>query len=181
MMSNVKKLAIVVFAITLLIILPYRCLRFFMPASPPADKPLTSAQSDQTEEIILFFADQEGRLIQEERSINRCAAKDQRIKVVLEELRKGSFRHFERLLPPQTAVHNVWLVADTAIIDLSEGFVENLPRGSYAEMMAVYSMVNSICATMSEIRYVKLNISNNRKAHLKHLDLREPLEPDFGL
>jgi spore germination protein GerM len=71
---------------------------------------------------------------------------------------------------------------DIALIDLGEELVKGLPSGSNGEMMAVYSIVNSITANFPRIKKVKLLLNGKGVETLKgHIDLREPLVPDFTL
>lgn len=177
------KYTIGIFVLVLLAILICWWLKSQNLILPVTDRNVQPERSREvtTEEITLFFADHEGKLVAEKRQISRCDTRECRVQAVVKELCKGSFRNFERLLPPETDINNVSFVADTANIDLLPVFAEKLPSGSYAEMMAVYSIINSICATMPEVKYIKLSIAGNPNSHLRHLDLSESLMPDFEL
>jgi hypothetical protein len=48
-------------------------------------------------------------------------------------------------------------------------------------MLAVYSIVNTVCVNYPGISRVKLTVEGNQKSLLKHLDLSNPLTPDFSL
>ena len=56
-----------------------------------------------------------------------------------------------------------------------------MPSGSSAEMLAVYSIVDTIAFNFPQITRVKLTIEGNDKALLRHLDLSDPLVPDYTL
>jgi hypothetical protein len=53
--------------------------------------------------------------------------------------------------------------------------------GSSAEMLAVYSIVNTVVVNFPVIQKVKLNVQGTSDVVLKHLDITEPLVPDFSL
>ena len=53
--------------------------------------------------------------------------------------------------------------------------------GSSAEMLAVYSIVNTIAANFPNIQKVKITVEGNSGVVLNHLDLSEALVPDYSL
>jgi hypothetical protein len=71
---------------------------------------------------------------------------------------------------------------DEAVVDLEESFVEGLPEGSSAETTAAYSLVDSIALNFPHIKKVRILIDGKPAETLKgHLDLSQPLAPDFSL
>ena len=75
----------------------------------------------------------------------------------------------------------VRLEGDLAVVDVSKAFASDLPAGSSAEMLAVYSIINTVCFNYPQIARVRITVEGNQKTVLKHLDLTEPLPPDFAL
>ena len=68
------------------------------------------------------------------------------------------------------------------MIDLGDEIVNGLPGGSNSEMMAVYSIVDTVAVNFPRIKLVKLTIDGKSVETLKgHLDLSEPLASDFSL
>ena len=103
------------------------------------------------------------------------------MKDLLDELLNGPIGDFEQPLPDGTLVNSVTIIGETAAIDLNRIFAEALPSGSSAEMLAVYSIVDTVIVNTPQIKKVKLTVEGNDKAHLRHLDLSEPLGPDYTL
>jgi hypothetical protein len=69
-----------------------------------------------------------------------------------------------------------------ALIDLGDEVAKTLPGGSYSEMTAVYSIVNTIALNFPRIKLVKLMLNGKDVETLRgHLDLSAPLAPDLTL
>ncbi|MEI6702588.1 MAG: GerMN domain-containing protein, partial [Deltaproteobacteria bacterium] len=103
------------------------------------------------------------------------------IKDVLEELANGPVGEFEESLPDGTAINTVHVDGDQAAVDLNKTFAESLPSGSSAEMLAVYSIVDTVATNFPQITKVKISIDGDGKTLLRHLDLSDPLVPDYSL
>lgn len=147
-----------------------------LPTLPPAQ------QGDAAiRKVVLFFANQDGRLAREARETERCNDATDCARSLLEELFSGPVGDFDDLLPEWASVNSVYLEGDIVRIDLDRVFADELPSGSSSEMLAVYAIVNTICANLPEISKVKITIDGNPQSRLKHLDLSEPLEADYTL
>jgi hypothetical protein len=131
--------------------------------------------------VVLFFVADGSRLVREARELEFCSDTTECVKDLLDELFSGPVGDLDQTVPDSAAVNSVRLEGDLAVIDLNRAFAEDLPSGSSAEMMAVYSIVDTVCVNYPEISRVKLTLEGNEKAQLKHLDLSDPLTPDYSL
>lgn len=147
-----------------------------LPTSPPGQQGAAAIQK-----VVLLYANDQGQLIREAREVERCADRVTCLRSLLEELFRGPVTDLEDVYPEWTTVNQVRIEGGLATIDLGGDFVEGLAPGSSAEMLAVYGMVNTICANLPEIKRVHITIDGNRQARLRHLDLSQPLEPDATL
>jgi spore germination protein GerM len=98
--------------------------------------------------VRLYFEapDREG-LLPEEREVAFSPDLAQQLRTVVEELAKGSTTGLVPTLPPGTRVLEVFVQArGVACVDLSTE-VTALPGGSRAELITVYSVVNTIVTT----------------------------------
>ncbi len=129
----------------------------------------------------LFFVAGGVRLSREARELEPCEDTVACINSVLEELLNGPVGEFDKPLPEGTVVKSVRVENDLAIVDMNEAFSRTLLSGSSAEMLAVYSVVDTVAANFSQISRVKLTIEGDPSSLLKHLDLSEPLLPDYTL
>ena len=130
---------------------------------------------------VLFFVEDGTRLAREGREMTSCSGTEVCVKAVLEELFYGPVGELDEALPENAALRGVRIDGDTAVIDLDRAFSAEIVSGSSAEMMAVYSIVNTVCINFPSIARVKLNVEGNEQTVLQHLDLSDPLTPDFSL
>lgn len=130
---------------------------------------------------VLFFVEDGTRLAREARELDPCEDAVDCLKDVLDELVNGPVGEFDEALPEGTVINSVRIDGDLAGVDLNRTFSEALPSGSSAEMLAVYSIVDTIAVNFPKISRVKLNIEGNDKALLRHLDLSDPLVADYTL
>lgn len=131
--------------------------------------------------VVLFFVADGVRLAREAREIDPCDDSAVCVKRVLEELANGPVGEFDEALPDGSVINSVSINGSLAGIDLNRTFSDALASGSSAEMLAVYSIINTIAVNFPQIASVKLNIEGNDKSLLRHLDLSEPLVPDYTL
>ena len=133
--------------------------------------------------VTLFFAaSDDSGLEREGREIDVCDDPADCVAEVIGELANGPLGNLAPTLPTATIVRSVRVDGDTAVVDLGKEIIEGLPAGSHAELLAAYSMVDTIAVNFPRIRRVAFLIDGEPAPTLKgHLDLREPLVPDFTL
>ncbi len=130
---------------------------------------------------VLFFVADGSRLAREARELEPCNETAACVKNLLDELFNGPVGELDEALPEGAAFNTVQVAGDMAVIDLNRSFADDLPSGSSAEMLAVYSIVDTVCANFPHIARVRLTIDGAAEARLRHLDLAEPLTPDYTL
>jgi len=143
-----------------------------LPDAPPGQQGTALVQK-----VVLLYANGEGKLVREAREVERCGDRSDCLRFLLDELFSGPISDLTNVYPEWTTVNSVTIENGLAIIDLGGDFAEGLPAGSSAEMLAVYGIVNTVCANLPEITQVQISIDGNRQARLRHLDLSEPLTP----
>ncbi|MBK5275041.1 MAG: GerMN domain-containing protein [Desulfuromonadales bacterium] len=130
---------------------------------------------------VLFFVADGTRLAREARELDSCGDTAECVKDLLDELFSGPVGDLNEALPEAAAVSGVRLEGDLAVVDLTRPFVSDMPVGSSAEMLAVYSIVNTVCVNYPQIARVRITVEGDAKANLNHLELSEPLVPDYSL
>ncbi|MFH1029254.1 MAG: GerMN domain-containing protein [Pseudomonadota bacterium] len=130
---------------------------------------------------VLFFVADGTRLVREARELGPCEDIAVCLKEVLGELTNGPLGEFDEAVPEGTVINSVRIDGDLAGVDLNRTFSEALPSGSSAEMLAVYSIVDTITINFPQITRVKLTIEGNDNTLLRHLDLSDPLVADYTL
>ena len=131
--------------------------------------------------VTLFFALEGTQLVREAREIDPCESDTACLKSVLDELLNGPIGEYGETIPEGTAVDAVRMEGVVATVELNRAFADALLPGSSAEMLAVYSVVNTVTTNFPQIQKVKLNVDGNTKAILRHLDLSDTLLPDYSL
>ncbi len=149
--------------------------------NPPPVPP--QAQESGTMLVTLFFAAADGSgLVREGREMDACGEPEECIGDIIQELAGGPLGDLAPTLPNVTTVRDVQVTGDLATVDLGREFVEALPAGSSAEMTAVYSIIDTIAVNFPQIRRVSFLVEGKPvRTFTGHLDLRQPLAPDFSL
>jgi len=157
---------------------------------PPAEE-ATPAPAEDAEagagrriNVRLYFEapDREG-LLPEEREVAFSSDLAQQLRTVVEELAKGSTTGLLATLPAGTRVLEVFVQArGVAYVDLSSEAVSGLPGGSKAELLTVYSVVNTIVTNFPAVSRVRIVVEDQPVASLGgHVDVSRPLPPDMTL
>ena len=145
-------------------------------------KPLPKKRSILAErrEVLLYFSDGEGEyLIGEKRKISkRNVAKEEAEETIIE-LIKGPKGKLIPTLPPRTELLTLEISdAGVAKVNFSPALSKDHPGGSSAEMMTVYSIVNSLSLNFPQIKRVQFLIDGKPIATIVgHLSLEQPVSP----
>lgn len=145
-----------------------------VPLVPSVNEPAAERKA------VLFFVADGVRLAREARVLESCSETADCVKDLLDELFSGPVGELDEAIPEGAAVAGVRLEGDLAVVDVTRPFVSEMPVGSSAEMMAVYSIVDTVCANYPQITRVKITVEGEG-AVLNHLDLRDPISPDYSL
>ncbi|MGB9080853.1 MAG: GerMN domain-containing protein, partial [Desulfuromonadaceae bacterium] len=132
-------------------------------------------------QVTLFFAAEGTRLARETRNIDPCEDDNACLESVLDELLNGPVGELGETLPEGTTVDAVRMEDNQATIEFNRTFSDEMLSGSSAEMLAVYSVVDTVAANFPQIQKVKINVDGNKEVVLRHLDLSDPLVPDYSL
>jgi spore germination protein GerM len=151
-------------------------------ASLPAEE--EAARVERQINVKLFFqaADRPGLAI-EERPVTFSEDLAGQVRAIVEELARGPGKGLQPTLPPDTRVLEVFVSArGVAYVDLSREVQAVTPGGSEAELITVYSVVNSLTANLPALKRVQILVEDKPVATLAgHVDLTRPLPPDMTL
>ncbi len=115
----------------------------------------TSETESETTELVLYFSDGQAMyLLPEKRKVPKTETPAQ---AAIEELIKGpeEAEHVSTI-PEGTKLNGVNVEDETAYVDFSEEFKENYQLGSAAEIMTVYSLVNTLTEfpTIKKVKFL---------------------------
>jgi spore germination protein GerM len=145
-------------------------------------KPLTKRRSilPERKEVLLYFSDNEEEyLVGEKRKILRKNAVQEEAKETIVELIKGPSGMLIRTLPPRTELLTLQ-ISDTGVarVNFNPALSKDHPGGSSAEMMTVYSIVNSLSLNFPQIKRVQILIDGKPiPTIVGHLSLEQPVSP----
>ena len=149
-------------------------------------KPLFSKRGilADRKQVLLYFSDREGEyLIGEKREILKKKALKEEAEEMVVELIKGPKGKLLRTLPPRTKLLNLKInEGGLAKVDFNQALSKDHPGGSSAEMMTVYSIVNSLSLNFPQIKRVQILIDGKPIETITgHLSLKQPVsfKPDL--
>ena len=131
--------------------------------------------------VTLYFADESGeKLIAETRQIEVVEGL---ARATMEELLKGpTTPGAKAVIPEGTKLIDINIKADgSGIIDLSRDLAQKHSGGSTAELLTVYSIVNTY-AQFNTVDQVQILIGSQKVDSLSgHVTISQPIEPDESL
>jgi len=153
-------------------------------ALPPEPEP-GRLPSDRTVMVSLYFADSSRFALQaEQRQLTRPNDPAAFGEAIIRALTTGpQDKHRRRTLPGGNILRAFFVDADkTAYVDFNNDMWAHHPDGVQADILAIYSIVNSLVLNMAEVDAVKfLNLGREPITTAAHLDLRYPLKANILL
>lgn len=132
--------------------------------------------------VRLYFEAPTLLLTPEQRSLQLPQSAAGALPIVVNELAKGPANAvLQRTLPPDVVVRGTFLLPDgTAFVDLGGPTLSGgWPAGSHQELIAVYSIVQTVMANFPEVRRVRLLLNGTPADTLAgHINLGRPFRPD---
>jgi len=161
----------------------YGFLRLTLPdraLSPPGEGDIgqPGASIPQTRQMDLFFADTTGRRLSIERRDVSGENREELVRHIVEELIKGPADDTRlRTLPDSVLVRAVFSKEGTVWVDLGGAIQDEHPGGAWTEVLAVYSIVNSLTENFTDVNDVQL-LLNGRESETfaGHVDISRPLQ-----
>lgn len=130
--------------------------------------------------VTLYFSEEEGEyLVGEKREIPKKESVEEEAKEAIIELIRGPRGELIPTLPSQTELLGLQLdQRGLARVNFNRAFTQNHPGGSSAEMMTVYSVVNSLTLNFSNIKRVQFLVEGKQVETIAgHLSLRQSVLP----
>jgi spore germination protein GerM len=153
------------------------------PTTPyPTDQDESSQESRESLMVTLFFASEDdGLLHREEREIIKDSSQDALAKRIVKELFKGSRRGYLSPIPPETQLRELFITRDgVAYVDFSRDITDHHPSGSSAEILTIYSVVNSLSYNLKSVKKVFILIDGGERKTLGgHIDLTQAFLPQY--
>lgn len=135
-------------------------------------------------EVILYFASVDGRtLVAETHTINECQRDEDCLSDTVKALIAGPKSDLAPIFPPQVTLHGDVVVSDSlVIIDFSQELITAHPGGTQSELLTVYGLADTLAVNFPHLRQIQILVEGTPVETLKgHVDLRQPINPDFSL
>ena len=151
---------------------------------PGIEAPARAGEKEAERQIsvrLYFESPEQAGLLPEERSVPFSDDLSRQLRMVVEELVRGSTTGLLPTLPADTKVLEVFVTArGIAYLDLSREVVQLAEGGSKGELLTVYSIVNSLTANFPAVKRVQILVEDKPVDTLAgHVDLGRPLLPDL--
>ena len=149
-----------------------------------AEKGLEKKTALQERKIItLYFSGEEGEFLAgEKREILNKGSVQEEAREVIDELIKGPKGKLIRTLPPRTRLLALRIDEEgVAKVNFDRTLSRDHPGGSSAEIMTVYSIVNSLTLNFPKIKRVQILIEGRRESITGHLVLDRPISSKTDL
>ena len=133
---------------------------------------------------VFFPSAEENGLVAEAREIFATSAPGDRAKQIVADLISGPATELAvRGLPRNTRLRQIYVLANgVAYLDFTDELRNGLGGGSNEELLAIYSIVDSVVLNVPEILRVGILINSKPVDTLNgHMSLRRPLRPDISL
>ncbi len=139
--------------------------------------PVISPDKTEMKEVTLYFSDESAAWLCPEK-INIEVVQSQSIEnKIVEQLIAGprDDNHYATV-PPETKIKNIKTEDSICYVDLSAEFVTKHNGGTAAEMLTIYSIVNSL-TELDNVKKVQFLIEGQKEESFKgHLDFSKPFE-----
>jgi spore germination protein GerM len=144
----------------------------------PAKKPEKKIAVKEKKIVTLFFSEEEGEyLVGEKREIPKREKVEEEARETVVELIKGPKGKLIPALPPQTKLLTLEMDQNgVAKVNFDQTLSKEHPGGSSAEMLTLYSIVNSLTLNFPQIKRVQILIDGKVVESIAgHISLKEPV------
>jgi spore germination protein GerM len=131
------------------------------------------------EELNIWFASrEEDALVLERRPVAPSQTPVDRVRASLQELIAGPKGNALRTVSAEMKIREVFIDDQgTAYVDFSEALSRTHPGGTWAEMLTLRSIIQTLVANVPEIKRVQILIEGREVETLAgHMDIRRPLD-----
>ncbi len=157
---------------------------YFETSETTLKKPIvveTSSQSNR--EVILYFASVDGRtLVAEIREISECQQDEDCLSDTVRALIAGPESDLAPIFPTAVELRSIAVTNSLVSIDFSQELIAAHPGGTQSELLTIYGLADTMAVNFPHLRQVQILVEGVPVATLKgHVDLRQPINPDFSL
>ncbi|WP_250277486.1 GerMN domain-containing protein [[Clostridium] colinum] len=137
--------------------------------------PFISPDKIEQEKVILYFANNDNKLVAESRNIEFKQNKSMEWHIVEELINGPKMQENIKTLPSETKIRNVKTEDSICYVDLTSDFINKLSNNEEQERLAIYSIVNSL-TNLSNVNKVQILIEGEKINIFKaNIDVSQPI------
>lgn len=137
----------------------------------------TKIESD-TVKAVFYYADSNVMyLVPEEKQVVSKEGEKLELTIMNELLKGPQTKELYAIIPPDVKVLSVETKDGVCFVNLSSEFISKASGGSSAELLTVYSIVNTLC-NLKNVDKVQILVEGKKTEAFGSMDLSQPLEPD---
>lgn len=132
--------------------------------------------------VHLYFAGENSRYLRaEQRIIHEPENSTALVHLLIDTLIKGPQSGAGRTLPGTAKLSSAFILNDgRAVLDFSADAFRDLPGGVGAELLAVYSIVNTLVFNVDSVRSISILIGGREVSTLAgHVDIQQPFKANM--
>jgi hypothetical protein len=179
---NITQLALLALAVTAAFLIGGGIARMIYTTPSAVGAQEAPARSPGRQVAHLYFADaRERHLVAEQRMISHFADDVALSRRLIELLVQGPTQGGSRTLPAGAGLRALFITgAGTVYLDFEAEAFSGHPGGAAAELLSIYSIVNTLVLNVDSVRSVKFLIGGHEAATLVgHVDLQDAFEVDM--
>lgn len=140
----------------------------------------SSSETNNNVVISLYFADKTGQYLQLEQRTVKQNDKEPLAKIAVTELMNGSQTDGQRLIPAEAKLLSTEIKEGICFVNFSKEFVDKHQPGSTAELLTVYSIVNTL-TELNNITKVQFLIEGQKVETFGEMVFDEPFTRNESL
>lgn len=138
--------------------------------------PTISPDKIENEKVILYFGNNNNSLSPEERMIEVKQNKNMEAYIVEELILGPNLKDNKQVVPQETKIRNIKTEDNICYVDLSSDFIIKLSGNTNQQMLAIYSIVNSL-TNLSKVNKVQFLIEGEKvNLSSESVDISHPLD-----
>lgn len=183
-LARLKSRAIVWIALSVVLFLSVLVTFLFLDRPEPevVSAPVIEKGPDARDAILYFAAPDATLLVAEGRMVDGCVEEVDCVLTTVRALIVGSSEALAPVLPSQTVVLSARIDGALVEVDFNHELVSGHVGGTQSELLSVYALANTLATNFPHLRQVRILVEGQPIDTLKgHVDLRQPVSPDFSL
>ena len=139
-----------------------------------------SGELQPVTEVVLYFADAEGHLLPEKRTLSPIPLAEQPAYVIEQLLEAPQTAGLRSPLPLGTALLDYNVDLGLCSVDFNADFYNNRPETEREELLVLFSIVNSLCG-LDSVDRVQIYVEGRRLDSYVHMDVSHPFSADLTI